>query len=102
MLATVADDGEMVLWNLDSGTLRRRARPEGHARLPANEQAVEAVRFLRGDLRGLIVTVGGAGGVRLPVVEVRYYGGRAGGGGGALPQGRPARPDCHGGWRGAW
>ncbi|KAF5831982.1 WD40-repeat-containing domain protein [Dunaliella salina] len=57
-LVTVSDDGEACLWNIDSGALRRRIVPEGHELLPANEQPIEAVRFLKEPLQRFFVTVG--------------------------------------------
>mmetsp|Transcript_1517 Transcript_1517/g.3677 ORF Transcript_1517/g.3677 Transcript_1517/m.3677 type:complete len:1120 (-) Transcript_1517:241-3600(-) len=57
-LVTVSDDGETCLWNIDSGALRRRIVPEGHEMLPANEQPIEAVRFLKEPLQRFFVTVG--------------------------------------------
>eukprot|EP00983_Pelagomonas_calceolata_P092243 1157643-Pelagomonas_calceolata.AAC.1 len=45
------------LWNIDSGALRRRIVPEGHEMLPANEQPIEAVRFLKEPLQRFFVTV---------------------------------------------
>ena len=62
-LATVSDDGEVCLWNVDSCTLRRRLSPAGHSALPANEQPLEAVRFLKSPLHHVFVTVRGARGV---------------------------------------
>lgn len=48
---------QVRLWNIDSGALRRRIVPEGHEMLPANEQPIEAVRFLKGRLHRLFLTV---------------------------------------------
>lgn len=38
------------MWNLDSGAVRRKLIIAGHARKPENEQAVEKITFMHGDV----------------------------------------------------
>ncbi len=56
-LVSVSDDGEVCSWNLESGALRARRTPPGHADLPLNEQAIERIEFLTGRLQHVFVTV---------------------------------------------
>ncbi|WIA32779.1 hypothetical protein OEZ86_005963 [Tetradesmus obliquus] len=57
-LATACYNGEVWLWNLESGAVRRKLLPQGHASRPVNEQPVERLAFMHGDARHILVAVG--------------------------------------------
>ncbi|MEW5310065.1 MAG: hypothetical protein WDW38_001897 [Sanguina aurantia] len=57
-LATSSDDGTICTWNLESGASRRVMRAPLLETLPSNERAVEAIVFLGGRLRHILVSVG--------------------------------------------
>jgi hypothetical protein len=42
---------QVWLWNLESGAVRRKLLPQGHASRPVNEQPVERLAFMHGDHR---------------------------------------------------
>jgi hypothetical protein len=42
---------QVWLWNLESGAVRRKLLPQGHAVRPVNEQPVERLAFMHGDHR---------------------------------------------------
>lgn len=42
---------QVWLWNLESGAVRRKLLPQGHASRPVNEQPVERLAFMHGDAR---------------------------------------------------
>jgi hypothetical protein len=42
---------QIWLWNLESGAVRRKLLPQGHASRPVNEQPVERLAFMQGELR---------------------------------------------------
>ncbi|KAF6253190.1 WD40-repeat-containing domain protein [Scenedesmus sp. NREL 46B-D3] len=57
-LATACYNGEVWLWNLESGAVRRKLLPHGHASRPVDEQPVEQLAFMHGELRHVLVAVG--------------------------------------------
>eukprot|EP00775_Hariotina_reticulata_P006349 gene6349-6582_t len=57
-LATSCYNGEIWVWNLESGAIQHKLLPKGHSSLPENEQAVERVSFLTGALRHVLMAVG--------------------------------------------
>jgi hypothetical protein len=63
-VVTAADDGEVVVWNMDSCAPKRRLLAPGTALRPANERAVEALAFLH------LPAQGGGGRGRVALVAV--------------------------------
>jgi len=57
-VVTASDDGEVWAWNIDSGAPKRKMIPPGHADRSPDERPIEAVRFLHGKMRNILVSVG--------------------------------------------
>lgn len=46
MIATGSDDGEIILWSLDSASLKHRLLPPGHGDRKPTERACECIQFM--------------------------------------------------------
>ena len=57
-LVTAGSDGDIMIWNIESGTLRRKLVPPFNPYLPTNERAQEALAFLHGKLKHVVASVG--------------------------------------------
>lgn len=53
----VSDDGEVCVWNVESGACRKRLLPPGQDQVAPNERPVEAVRFMNPPLQAVFLTV---------------------------------------------